>query len=313
MSDDFGGRVRARRKALGLKQHEVASALGIDRTTVGYWEKNSSRPGAVTVNALAEVLQVAPEWLLTGKGAAPPPVSRETFTSRSQPSPGVSPANPRLALARCIEVLEPLQEAARRQTLDALTALYSAQDVVPVQISKPQREEAPEAPVMVEIPPEPAEPEAEVEEAAKVLDFPAAPREWRLTGRIAAGGPIEALRTPEHRDGPAEIDQSNHYLLEVRGESMVDAGIADRALVICRKITDWSWKRGDYVCALIDGHEATLKRYVRSKMAGKHRRRVWLAPENPDLEVQEYGPDRKVQIQGKVVAVKNPGKEWRKL
>jgi SOS-response transcriptional repressor LexA len=136
--------------------------------------------------------------------------------------------------------------------------------------------------------------------------------EWRLMGRIAAGAPAEALRSSEMRSAPAALASPRRYLLEVRGDSMAGAGIADRALAVCECIEGWGWQRGDYVCALIDREEATLKRYVRSRREGEGRR-IWLAPQNPDYDVQEYGPDHEVVLQGRVVAWCNPGEAWRSV
>ncbi len=117
-----------------------------------------------------------------------------------------------------------------------------------------------------------------------------------LMGRIAAGVPISAI---EHQtqeiDVPAEIvSQGVHYALEVKGDSMIDAGILDGDTVIIRKGDTAT--SGDIVVALIDDEEATLKR-LRKK--GKS---VALEAANPEYETRIFGPDR-VRVQGRLVGL----------
>ena len=84
-----------------------------------------------------------------------------------------------------------------------------------------------------------------------------------LMGRIAAGVPIEAIQD-HSRDvdvPPDLISRGEHYALEVKGDSMIDAGIHEGDLVIIRKST--TADNGDIVVALVDREEATLKRLRR--------------------------------------------------
>ncbi len=110
-------------------------------------------------------------------------------------------------------------------------------------------------------------------------------------GRIAAGTPIEAIQTRMNTIAvPSEfLGQGEHYGLEVRGDSMIEAGILDGDTVLIRKQT--SANSGDIVVALIDDEEATLKRFRRKGSS------IALEAANPAYETRLLGPDR-VQIQG---------------
>ncbi len=117
-----------------------------------------------------------------------------------------------------------------------------------------------------------------------------------LLGKIAAGTPIEALRDPDSViDIPAGlIGRGSHYALEISGDSMIEAGILDGDTVLIQE-TDRA-ENGEIVVALIDRHEATLKRLRRRGGA------VALEAANPAYETQIYPPER-VQIQGRLVSL----------
>lgn len=117
-----------------------------------------------------------------------------------------------------------------------------------------------------------------------------------VMGRIAAGTPISAIQNHDHTISvpPDFLDSGEHFALEVRGDSMVDAGIFDNDTVIIRKQDVAS--TGDIIVALIDDEEATLKR-LRKKGAS-----VALEAANQAYETRIFGPDR-VQIQGKLVSL----------
>ena len=103
-----------------------------------------------------------------------------------------------------------------------------------------------------------------------------------VMGRIAAGTPVEAIQTRSQvMSLPADLLSSgNHFALEVRGDSMIEAGILD----------------GDIVVAIIDEEEATLKRFRRRGES------IALEPANPAYEVRILPPKR-VRIQGKLVGL----------
>lgn len=122
-----------------------------------------------------------------------------------------------------------------------------------------------------------------------VVDLP-------VLGRIAAGTPIEAIQHEVDRFSAPEafIGKGDHYILEVQGESMINAGIEDGDYVIIKRCTDAD--NGSIVVALVDDEEATLKR-LRRKGAS-----VALEAANPAFETRIYGPDR-VAVQGKLVGL----------
>lgn len=116
-----------------------------------------------------------------------------------------------------------------------------------------------------------------------------------LLGRIAAGRPIEAIRQPEYLEVPSTLrGRGECYVLHVRGDSMMDAGILDGDWVVVER-RDQA-RNGEVVVALIDDAEATLKRIY--QLPGK----VILHPENAAMEPLEYAPER-VRIQGVVVGL----------
>ncbi|MBS9476306.1 transcriptional repressor LexA [Ancylobacter radicis] len=117
-----------------------------------------------------------------------------------------------------------------------------------------------------------------------------------LVGRIAAGSPIAAIQSRDNTISmpPEMLSGGEHFALEVRGDSMIEAGILDGDLALIRK-SDTA-NTGDIVVALIDDEEATLKR-LRRKGAS-----IALEAANPAYETRIFGPDR-VQIQGRLVAL----------
>jgi repressor LexA len=117
-----------------------------------------------------------------------------------------------------------------------------------------------------------------------------------VMGRIAAGTPIEAIQTRSHtiQVPPELLSTGEHYALEVRGDSMIDAGILEGDTVLIRK-TDGA-ETGDIVVALIDDEEATLKRFRRRGAS------IALEPANSAHEVRILPPNR-VRIQGKLVGL----------
>ena len=84
-----------------------------------------------------------------------------------------------------------------------------------------------------------------------------------VMGRIAAGTPIEAIQTRSHViNMPADLlTAGEHFALEVRGDSMIEAGILDGDIALIRRSE--AADTGDIVVALIDDEEATLKRFRR--------------------------------------------------
>jgi len=117
-----------------------------------------------------------------------------------------------------------------------------------------------------------------------------------VMGRIAAGTPIEAIQTRSHTISmpPELLTTGDHFALEVRGDSMIDAGILDGDIVLIRRGD--TADTGDVVVALIDDEEATLKRFRRRGAS------IALEPANSSHEVRILPPNR-VRIQGKLVGL----------
>ena len=117
-----------------------------------------------------------------------------------------------------------------------------------------------------------------------------------VLGKIAAGTPIEAIQNEVSRIPlPANIERNGEYFgLKIQGDSMIEAGINEGDTVIVKK-TDTA-DNGKIIVALIDDHEAMLKR-IRRK--GKT---VALESANRNYETKIFGPDR-VKVQGILVSL----------
>ena len=141
-------------------------------------------------------------------------------------------------------------------------------------------------PRVVESGPPPPRP---VEPANDARDLP-------ILGRIAAGTPIDAIQHERDRITVPEgmLGGGEHYVLEVQGDSMIEAGILDGDLVVIRKGD--SANSGEIVVALTHGEEATLKRL--QKKGGS----IALVPANPRYETRIYKPDQ-VEVQGRLVGL----------
>jgi repressor LexA len=128
-----------------------------------------------------------------------------------------------------------------------------------------------------------------IDESGRAVSIP-------VMGRIAAGTPVSAIQNQSHAItlSPDFLAGGEHYALEVRGDSMVEAGILDGDLVVIRKQD--TANTGDIIVALIDDEEATLKRLRRRGSS------IALEAANPAYETRVLGPDR-VQIQGRLVSL----------
>lgn len=118
-----------------------------------------------------------------------------------------------------------------------------------------------------------------------------------VMGRIAAGVPIEAISEVSHHvavPGQMLDKGGEHYALEVHGDSMIDAGINDGDIVVIREQT--TADNGQIVVALVEGHEATLKRYRRTNGM------IALEAANQAYETRLLRDDQ-VQVQGRLVGL----------
>ena len=121
--------------------------------------------------------------------------------------------------------------------------------------------------------------------------------ELPVMGRIAAGVPIEAISEVSHHvsvPGSMISGKGQHYALEVKGDSMIDAGINDGDIVVIREQS--TAENGDIVVALVEDHEATLKRFRRKGSM------IALEAANPAYETRVY-PDHLVKVQGRLVGL----------
>ena len=121
-------------------------------------------------------------------------------------------------------------------------------------------------------------------------------RELPLLGKIAAGTPIAAIQHERDRLMVPEsmLGAGEHYVLEIEGDSMIEAGILDGDMVVIKRVDTAS--SGEIVVALVEGEEATLKR-LRKKGAS-----IALEPANRAYETRIFGPDQ-VEVQGKLVGL----------
>jgi repressor LexA len=120
--------------------------------------------------------------------------------------------------------------------------------------------------------------------------------ELPVMGRIAAGTPIAAISEVSHNVAVPQsmLGQGEHYALEVKGDSMIEAGINDGDIVVIRETKNAN--NGDIVVALVDDQEATLKRF---RQTG---RTIALEPANAALTTQVYRDDQ-VKVQGRLVGL----------
>ncbi|WP_019955210.1 transcriptional repressor LexA [Yoonia vestfoldensis] len=117
-----------------------------------------------------------------------------------------------------------------------------------------------------------------------------------VMGRIAAGVPIEAISEVSHHVHVPQsmLGKGEHYALEVKGDSMIEAGINDGDVVVIRETS--TANNGDIVVALVEGQEATLKRFRRTGSA------IALEAANPAYETRVFRDDQ-VKVQGRLVGL----------
>ena len=117
-----------------------------------------------------------------------------------------------------------------------------------------------------------------------------------VMGRIAAGVPISAIQHNTHSISipPDMVMGGEHYALEVKGDSMTEAGILDGDTVVIRRGDTAT--QGEIVVALVDDEEATLKRFRKKGDT------IALEAANPAYETRIFGADR-VRVQGKLVGL----------
>ena len=118
-----------------------------------------------------------------------------------------------------------------------------------------------------------------------------------VMGRIAAGTPIEAIQEVSHTvavPGSMLSNSGKHFALEVKGDSMIEAGINNGDIVVIREQS--TANNGDIVVALVEDQEATLKRFRKRGSS------IALEAANPAYETRVYRDDQ-VRIQGKLAGL----------
>jgi repressor LexA len=130
--------------------------------------------------------------------------------------------------------------------------------------------------------------------AAQQVDIAAI--ELPVMGKIAAGVPIEAIQHASHNVAVPQtmLGNGSHYALEVKGDSMIDAGINSGDVVVIKEtnVAD----DGDIVVALVEDQEATLKTLRRNGQS------IALEAANPAYETRIFNADQ-VKVQGKLVGL----------
>ncbi len=125
---------------------------------------------------------------------------------------------------------------------------------------------------------------------------PDARLEYPMLGRIAAGQPVEAVTNPETFSlGDFTHGKSNVFVLRVKGDSMIDDHICDGDYILVEGAN--TAENGEIVVALIDGTDATLKRYFREPNG-----KVRLQPANAQMKALLV-PARQIKVQGRVIGV----------
>jgi len=117
-----------------------------------------------------------------------------------------------------------------------------------------------------------------------------------VMGRIAAGVPIAAIQQTTHSIALPQtmLGNGEHYALEVKGDSMIEAGILDGDTVVIQRSE--TAQPGEIVVALVDDEEATLKRFR------KRGREISLEAANPAYETRTL-PAERVKVQGRLVGL----------
>ncbi len=131
---------------------------------------------------------------------------------------------------------------------------------------------------------------------AKSKQIEVAAVELNVMGRIAAGVPIAAISEVSHSVAVPQtmLGKGEHYALEVKGDSMIDAGINDGDVVVIRETS--TADNGDIVVALVEDQEATLKRFRKNGST------IALEAANPAYETRIFSDDQ-VKVQGRLVGL----------
>ena len=118
--------------------------------------------------------------------------------------------------------------------------------------------------------------EPHMSRAIQLTESPEARMSLPLAGQIAAGSPVLAVEEDERIDFSSMFDSDEHFCLRVKGDSMIEDQISDGDYVVVKKQNNC--RDGEIVVALVDGQEATLKRFYRES------NRIRLEPANSNMK-----------------------------
>jgi len=118
--------------------------------------------------------------------------------------------------------------------------------------------------------------EPHMSRAIQLTESPEARMSLPLVGQIAAGSPVLAVEDDERIDFSSMFDSDEHFCLRVKGDSMIEDHISEGDYVVVKK--QETCRDGEIVVALVDGQEATLKRFYRES------NRVRLEPANSSMK-----------------------------
>lgn len=290
----FAKRLRELRKSKGLTQKEVGRCLNVTEAAVGMWEQARRLPDPEVLSRLAGILGVSIDYLL-GNDPQPGPSTPSWWYRDTPPTDVEKVISERLRSARKRKGLTQ-EEVARilgvtrsviaryesgindppTENVSMLAEIYNVSvDYLLGRTDDPR----PINEVIRNIP--------GAYPVGKMVRLP-------VLGVIRAGEPILAVENiigweevPEE-----DIKDGEYFFLKVKGDSMVNEHIPDGSLVLVRK-QDYA-ENGDIVVALVNGEEATVKKY--RSFNGK----ILLMPANPAYEPQLYDAN-KVRIIGVVI------------
>ena len=134
--------------------------------------------------------------------------------------------------------------------------------------------------------------EPHMSRAIQLTESPEARMSLPLAGQIAAGSPVLAVEEDERIDFSSMFDSDEHFCLRVKGDSMIEDQISDGDYVVVKKQNNC--RDGEIVVTLIDGQDATLKRFYREQ------NRIRLEPANSNMK-PIYSDN--VDIMGVVIGV----------
>ena len=134
--------------------------------------------------------------------------------------------------------------------------------------------------------------EAHMSRAIQLTESPEARMSLPLAGQIAAGSPVLAVEEDERIDFSEMFSSDEHFCLRVKGDSMIEDQISEGDYVVVKK--QENCRDGEIVVALVDGQEATLKRFYREQ------NRIRLEPANSTMK-PIYSDN--VDIMGVVIGV----------